>query len=134
MITPKQASETLTIPASTLRRWSKEFSEHLSAHEAGKHREYSTSDLDTLREIRDHLDDGLNYADVHKRLNAIEQPSSESKALLLIEDYTRMLEEHHATIQALTSDIEDLKKWKDEMQEYNHLTFIKRIFKRPPQA
>ena len=125
MITPKQASETLTIPPSTLRRWCKEFEAHLSPHEPGKHRAFTTGDLDVLRKIRDLLNQGLNYEDIHKRLNAIEKPSSEEVSLLILEDFTQALESNRASIQALTERV-------NELEEYITTPLIKRIFTKPP--
>jgi len=124
MITPRQASETLTIPTSTLRRWSKEFSEHLSPHEKGKHRAYTITDLDTLRKIQDLLDQGLRYADIHSRLNAIEKPS-ESKAIANItSELVSIIEQQQASLQALNTRLEKLETYLSE-------PFIKRIFTKP---
>jgi len=126
MITPRQASETLTIPTSTLRRWSKEFSEHLSPHEKGKHRAYTITDLDTLRKIQELLDQGLRYADIHSRLNAIEKPSENETALLLLKDFTQVLEDNRATLQALNARVNELENWIT-------LPPLKRLFTKPPK-
>jgi DNA-binding transcriptional MerR regulator len=125
LITPKQASKTLTIPSSTLRRWCKEFEAHLSPHEPGKHRTFDVGDLDTLRSIRDLLDKGLNYQDIHKRLNAIEKPSSEEVSLLILDDFIKAMKEDRASIQALTERVNDLEEWITTPA-------IKRIFRKPP--
>jgi DNA-binding transcriptional MerR regulator len=125
MITPKQASKTLTIPSSTLRRWCKEFEDHLTPHEPGKHRTFDASDLDVLRKIRELLNEGLNYQDIHKRLNAIEKPSSEEMSLLILEDFTKALENNRASIQALNERVSELEAWITTPA-------IKRIFRKPP--
>jgi len=126
MITPKEASKSLTIPSSTLRRWSKEFSDHLSPHEKGKHRSYTTTDLHTLSKIRDLLNDGLKYDDIHKRLDAIEKPSEKESALMLIGEFTRELESNRAEIKALSSRLDDLEEWLA-------LPPLKRLFTPPPK-
>lgn len=78
-----------------------------------------------LRKIRDLLNQGLNYEDIHKRLNAIEKPSSEEVSLLILEDFTQALESNRASIQALTERV-------NELEEYITTPLIKRIFTKPP--
>jgi len=126
MITPKEASKSLTIPASTLRRWSNEFSDHLSPHKKGDHRSYTTTDLDTLFKIKELLDNGLRYDDIHSRLNAIEKPSEQESALMLIGEFTQALESNRAEIKALKSRIDDLEGWLA-------LPPLKRLFTKPPK-
>ncbi len=132
MITPKQASQSLTIPASTLRRWSKEFSDHLSPHKPGDHRSYTTSDIATLRAIRDHLDQGLRYEEIHQELDLIEQAPDKSTALLLIEDYTQALEDAQAFMQALKLKFDDQEKRIEALEAWINLPPYKRIFTKPP--
>jgi len=125
MITPKEARKSLTIPASTLRRWSNEFQDHLSPHEKGKHRTYTTTDLDTLFKIKKMLDDGLRYDEIHIKLNAIEKPSEEASALMLIGEFTQEIEDQRASIRSLSSRLEELEEWLA-------LPPLKRIFTKPP--
>jgi len=132
MITPKQASQSLNVPASTLRRWSKEFSDHLSLHKPGSHREYTTSDMSTLRKIRDHLDQGLRYEDIHNQLDIIEEAPDKSTALLLIEDYTQALEDAQAIVQALKSKMDNQDQRIKALEDYLSMPFHKRIFTKPP--
>jgi len=130
MLTPKQVTETLTVPSSTLRRWSKRFSKHLTPHEPHTHREYSTSDLDTLRKIRDLLEDGLTYDDIEPKLDIIEPKET---ALLNLADFNQVLEATRATIQSLKDQLETQSERIEKLENYFSLPFYKRIFTKPPK-
>jgi len=132
MITPKEASKSLMIPSSTLRRWSKEFQDHLSPHTPGDHRSYTTTDLDTLIKIKSFLDEGLRYADIHKKLNAIEKPSEQQSALMLIGEFTQAIQDQQALIQALNNKIEKQDERIDHLEDWITTPWIKKIFKNPP--
>jgi DNA-binding transcriptional MerR regulator len=132
MLTPKQVSETLTVAPSTLRRWSKRFSKHLTPHEPHTHREYSTSDLETLRKIRDLLDDGLNYDDIEPKLDIIE-PQEDDKALMNLADFNQVIEQARASIQRLQSQIDDQAQKIEKLENYLSLPLYKRIFTKPPK-
>jgi len=130
MLTPKQVSETLTVASSTLRRWSKRFSKHLTPHEPTKHREYNTSDLETLRKIRDLLEDGLTYDEIEPKLDIIEPQET---ALLNLADFNQVLEQARASIQALQSQIDAQAQKIESLEDYLRMPFYKRIFRKPPQ-
>jgi len=132
MLTPKQISETLTVAPSTLRRWSKRFSKHLTPHEPHTHREYSTSDLETLRKIRDLLENGLNYDDIEPELDIIE-PSETDKALMTLSDFNQVLEQARASIQKLQSQIDTQAEKIERLENYLSLPFYKKIFTKPPK-
>ena len=132
MLTPKQVSETLAVPSSTLRRWSKRFSKHLTPHEPHTHREYNTSDLETLRKIRDHLEDGLTYDEIEPKLDIIE-PSENDKALMTLSDFNQILEQTSASIQKLQSQIDTQAQKIEKLEDYLSLPFYKRIFTKPPR-
>jgi len=129
MLTPKQISETLTVAPSTLRRWSKRFSKHLTPHEPHTHREYSTSDLETLRKIRDLLENGLNYNDIEPKLNIIEPQEA---ALMSLADFNQVLEQARASIQKLQSQIDTQAEKIEKLENYLSLPLYKRIFTKPP--
>jgi len=133
MITPKEARKSLTIPASTLRRWSNEFADHLSPHEKGSHRSYTTTDLDVLFKIKKHLDDGLKYDEIHKRLNAIEKPSEEASALMIIGTLTEELENQRSLMQSLNNKISKQDERLDQLEEWLTLPPLKRLFTKPPK-
>jgi DNA-binding transcriptional MerR regulator len=130
MLTPKQVSETLTVPSSTLRRWSKRFSKHLTPHEPYTHREYTTSDLETLRKIRDLLEDGHTYDDIEPKLDIIEPKEN---ALLNLADYNQVLEATRATVQSLRDQLETQNNRLEKLENYLSLPFYKRIFTKPPK-
>jgi len=132
MITPKEARKSLMIPASTLRRWSNEFSDHLSPHEKGDHRTYTTTDLDTLFKIKKMLDDSLRYDDIHSKLNAIEKPSEQESSLMLIGEFTEAIKDQQAMIQALNNKIKKQDDHLDEIDQWLALPPLKRMFTKPP--
>jgi len=130
MLTPKQVSETLTVPSSTLRRWSKRFSKHLTPHEPNTHRTYNTSDLETLRKIRDLLKDGLTYAEIEPKLDIIEPDKT---ALLNLTDFNQVLETTRATVQSLRDQLENQNNRLENLENYLSLPWHKRIFTKPPK-
>jgi len=132
MLTPKQISETLTVPTSTLRRWSKRFSKHLTPHKPNTHRTYNTSDLETLRKIRNLLDDGLTYDDIDPKLDIIE-PSENETALMNLADFNQVLEQARASIQKLQSQIDTQAEKIERLENYLSLPFYKKIFTKPPK-
>lgn len=129
MLTPKQVSETLTVPTSTLRRWSKRFSKHLTPHEPNTHRTYNTSDLETLREIRDLLDTGLTYDEIEPKLDIIKPKET---ALLNLAEYNQVLEQARASIQKLQSQIDTQAQKIEKLEKYLNQPFYKKIFTKPP--
>jgi len=131
MFTPAQISETLTIPTSTLRRWCKRFSNHLTPHKPNTHRRYTTSDLETLRKIRDLLEDGLTYDEIEPKLDIIEPDNS--TALLNLADYNQILEMYNATIQSLKEQIETQNSRIEKLETWINQPLHKRIFSKPPK-
>jgi DNA-binding transcriptional MerR regulator len=136
MLTPKQICETLTIPSSTLRRWANRFEEYISIqnHQPGKHREYTAEDLSIFQTIQNHLEDGLTYAQIEERLNVVSEPEpNPSTALLSLPEFQTAIENARAAVASMQSELEELKEWKTEMNEWFGLPFWKRIFTKPPQ-
>ena len=70
--TPQAVSQELDISSATLRRWADEFADYLSTDansDQGKsHRRYSDQDVEALRAIKDLLNTGLTYEQVHQQL------------------------------------------------------------------
>jgi len=119
MIKPGQASDTLDIPPSTLRRLAKEFEDYLSP-QTGRFREYTLEDLDTFRKIRELLSHGMTYKDVKTRLQVLEKPSEdqEPKSLAVVPELIKSLQiasDQLATLQAKTDKqdqrIKALEAW-----------------------
>jgi len=130
MLTPKQVSETLTIPSSTLRRWSKRFSKSLTPHKPHTHRTYNTSDLDTLRRIRDLLETGLTYEQIEPKLDLIE-PTENEKALITLTDFNQVLEQARASIQKMQTQIDTQAEKIEKLESHFSKPFLKRIFTKP---
>jgi len=137
VLSPKQICETLTIPSSTLRRWANRFSSHLSVeeHEPGKHREYTANDLSIFKTIQSHLENGLTYAEIEKRLAVVEQPEpNASTALLSLPEFQNAIETARVTIASMQTEIEENQKWFEEFNAWASLPWYKRIFTNPPTA
>ncbi|MEW5958164.1 MAG: MerR family transcriptional regulator [Chloroflexota bacterium] len=70
--TPQAISQELDISSATLRRWADEFADYLSTDansaQGKSHRRYSGQDVETLRVIKELLNTGLNYEQVHQQL------------------------------------------------------------------
>ena len=75
---PQEVASRLEVSASTLRRWSDEFSEFLSpeagSSEGKQHRRYSDEDLAAFITIKGLMTEGLTYEQVRQRL-AEQRPS-----------------------------------------------------------
>jgi len=137
MLTPKFVCESLTIPASTLRRWANRFSSHLSVeeHEPGQHRTYTPDDLATFQTIQELLANGLTYAEIEKRLAIVDQPEpNASTALMALPQFQQAIEEFRANNAMLKMELDELKNWKTEFNKWASLPFWKRIFTPPPNA
>ena len=135
MLTPKQICETLTIPPSTLRRWANRFSTQLSIvdHEPGKHRTYTPEDLQIFTTIQTHLDNGLTYAEIEKRLAVVDQPEpNASTALLSLPEFQTAIENARAAVASMQLEIEELKQWQSEINAWAGLPWWKRMFTPPP--
>lgn len=73
---PAEAAQYLGIPASTLRRWSQQFGDFLSAETRsaqaeGGHRRYTAADLEMLAEVKRLLGAGLTYDQVREQLASL---------------------------------------------------------------
>lgn len=78
--TPQTVTQTLDISPATLRRWSDEFSDYLSAeaNPVGKgHRRYSAADVETLGSIKELMNQGLTYEQVWQQLSLREAMSGQ---------------------------------------------------------
>ena len=70
--TPQGVTQALDISPATLRRWSDEFADYLSAgaNPQGKgHRRYTAGDVETLRLIKELMNQGLTYEQVWQQLS-----------------------------------------------------------------
>jgi|LSQX01.1.fsa_nt_gb DNA-binding transcriptional MerR regulator len=107
MITPKQATETLGVSSSTLRRWASEFEPFLDPRKGVK-RLYSVSDLATFGRIKDLYQGGLNTDQVKQALPVAERAQDRpgDQALITLSDFARSLEMTQALAASLQSQID----------------------------
>lgn len=139
MLTPKQVYETLTVSPSTLRRWAKRFEEYLSLeeHEPGTHREYTPEDLTIFQTIQTHLENGLTYSEIEKRLNVVNANLHEpnpSTALLSLPEFQNAIETARAAVASMQMETEENRKWFEEFNAWASLPWWQRIFTTPPNA
>jgi DNA-binding transcriptional MerR regulator len=71
--TPQLMMSELDISAATLRRWSEEFADYVSAEagatEGGRHRRYTEEDLATLTVVKELMNEGMTYEQVRQQLS-----------------------------------------------------------------
>ena len=91
MITPAQCAETLSIPASTIRRWANRFAPYLS-EQRGKKRSYTISDLDIFRQIHSLSSQGLSLDQIADSLKVREPDQVKGVELLALDDFAQALE------------------------------------------
>lgn len=140
--TPRQVSEMLSIPESSLRRLSREFADFLSKQK-GRNRKYNESDINTLRRVREMTGHGMTLEQVKTELSLTpesppEQAAADSLAMVptiagelaRLDDINRAIvqeiEQLRADRQADRARLEQLEKWFS-------LPWWKRIFSRPPE-
>ena len=147
MFTPKQVSETLEIPLSTLRRYRSKWADYLSAPD--NKRRYSQEDIDTLRIIRDLTTQRKSADDIIQVLQEpIEpfifedtQPEPEpQRAIQSIEFFSQVIDqltsEHQTALSAKDAHIETLEKNQDRLQReisWLRLPWYKKLFRDPPE-
>lgn len=131
MLTPHQVSESLGVPASTIRRWSVRYERHLS-NRTGKKRSYTPTDLDTFRRVKDLSASGFGLDRIDAMLDVVERPQDPSTALLTLAEFAQSLETAHTQVAFLEQQLDEQKKRLDALEQWLCLPFYKRIGKRPP--
>ena len=131
MITPKQASETLNTPPSTLRRWAKTFEDNLSP-QTGSHRSYTLEDIYIFQKIKNLLDHGQTYKDIKEQLNIVETPEDQEKDISTIPDIIQTLQFSNEQLVTLKSKLEDQNKRLNKLEAYIALPWYQKIFTKPP--
>ncbi len=101
-------------------------------HELNTHRTNKTSDLETLRQIRDFLESGLTYDEIEPKLDIIE-PTETDKELMTLSDFNQVLEQSRALIQKLQSQIDAQDQRIKNLENYLNLPFYKKTFTKPPK-
>jgi DNA-binding transcriptional MerR regulator len=135
MIKPGQASDTLDIPPSTLRRLANEFEDYLSP-QTGRFREYTLEDLDTFRRIRELLSHGMTYEDVKTRLQVLEKPSEdqEVKDLAIVPELIKSLQIASDQLATLQAKSDDQDKRIKALEAWLALPWYRKLFTKPPQS
>jgi DNA-binding transcriptional MerR regulator len=131
MITPRQVSDSINVPPSTIRRWSVRFEKHLSPR-TGKKRTYTPTDLDTFRRIRDLSASGFGLDRIESMLDVVERPQDKTTALLTLADFVQSLESAHSQVASLQATVDEQKARLDALESWLSLPWYKRIGKRPP--
>lgn len=135
MVTPKQVSETLNVPSSTIRRWALRFEDVLSKQE-GKKRIYTLEDVDTFRKIRDFSKQGRNLDAIEAELRVFKpkvQPTEE-KGLIIHPEVLKVMQEINAQNVALQLQVDKLQEQTDQLIAWVSLPWYKRIGKPAPSV
>ena len=131
MITPAQCAETLSIPASTIRRWANRFAPYLS-EQRGKKRSYTISDLDIFRQIHSLSSQGLSLDQIADSLKVREPDQVKGVELLALDDFAQALEGLFADNARLQEQIDEQKKQINQLLAWVSLPWWKRLFQQKP--
>lgn len=114
----------LDVPASTLSRYAREFSEHLSETARGENRRRSYNDADVLilGKVRELVGLGVPFSEIAARLQVIEDlllesPGENRSALQLLPSITRELEKAQFTARAALDLVEKLTSQVDKLPD-----------------
>ena len=135
MVTPKQVSETLNVPGSTIRRWALRFEAVLSK-QVGKKRVYTLQDVDTFRKIRDYSKQGKSLDNIADKLkivsSKVDQEQKPETGLILHPELVRFMQDIAEQNVALQLQADKLQEQIDQLSAWVSLPWYKRIGKRPP--
>lgn len=144
MFTPGQVSDMLEIPPSTLRRYVKDYPEHLSKTATKKRgRRYSELDIATLARAREMLQQGRDPEEVNKLLAVVGQEDGQAEpdsALALVPSISQALVEVQEQAQALRSILEavadrqsDAERRVEILEAWIGEPWYRRVFASPPE-
>ena len=113
MFTPGQLNDMLSIPPSTLRRYVKQFSDHLSEQATKKRgRRFTERDVAVLARARELIQQGRGPDEVTALLQVVgdeeERPEDNASALALVPSISRALTEAVDAARALRVEVGDL--------------------------
>ena len=134
MLTPFQVSEALQVPGSTVRRWALRYEKHLSQR-TGKKRNYTMSDLDTFRRIRDLSASGFGLDRIDSMLEIVERPQDPSTALVSLADVAQAIEAVNSKSAFLEQQLDQQTKQIDQQTKqiaWLMLPWWKRLFNQMP--
>ena len=136
MVTPKQVSETLNVPGSTIRRWALRFEAVLSK-QVGKKRVYTLQDVDTFRKIRDYSKQGRNLDAIEAELMLVmpRVKKSDAVGLTVHPEVLRVINELNDQNVAMQLQLDKMKAQQDKQNEliaFLMLPWWKRLFQHMP--
>ena len=135
MITPKQVSESLNVPSSTIRRWAARFEDVLSKQESKK-RMYTMEDLDTFRKIRDYSKQGKSLDNIADKLkivaSKVDQEQKPETGLILHPELVRFMQDIAEQNVALQLQADKLQEQVDQLIAWVSLPWYKRVGKPAP--
>jgi len=137
MITPKQVSESLNVPSSTIRRWAVRFEDVLSKQDSKK-RMYTMEDLDTFRKIRDYSKQGKSLDNIADKLkivaSKVDQEQKPETGLILHPELVSFMQNIAEQNVALQLQANKLQEQVDQLTAWISLPWYKRIGKHVPSA
>ena len=117
MITPKQVSESLNVPSSTIRRWAVRFEDVLSKQDSKK-RMYTMEDLDTFRKIRDYSKQGKSLDNIADKLkivsSKVDQEQKPETGLILhpeLVSFMQNIAEQNVALQLQANKLQEQVDW-----------------------
>lgn len=135
MITPKQVSESLNVPSSTIRRWAVRFEDVLSKQDSKK-RMYTMEDLDTFRKIRDYSKQGKSLDNIADKLkivsSKVDQEQKPETGLILHPELVSFMQNIAEQNVALQLQANKLQEQVDKLTAWISLPWYKRIGKPAP--
>jgi len=138
MITPKQVSESLNVPSSTIRRWAVRFEDVLSKQESKK-RMYTMEDLDTFRKIRDYSKQGKSLDNIADKLkivaSKVDQEQKPETGLVLHPELVSFMQNIAEQNVALQLQVDKMRVQQDKQNEliaWLMLPWWKRLFNQMP--
>jgi len=144
MFTPGQVSDMLEVPPSTLRRYVKDYPEHLSKTATKKRgRRYTEADIATLARAREMLQQGRSPDEVGSLLAVVGQddPEAEPDSVLnLVPSISQALSEVQEQAQALRSILETVADNQnvaehrlEALEAWSREPWYRRLFASPPE-
>ena len=131
MFSPAQACETLTVPASTLRRWAGLFQNYLSTQK-GKKRQYTFADIDIFRQVRDLSQQGFTADRIKEQLTLMPKADETEKSIMALTELVRELSIIQADNARLQAQLNEQQKQLDVVMAWLRLPWYKRMTTKQP--
>lgn len=131
MFTPAQACETLTVPASTLRRWAGLFTEYLSPQK-GKKRQYTFADIDIFRQVRDLSQQGFTADRIKEQLTLMPKEEETQKSMVALTELVKELSIIQADNARLQAQLNEQQKQLDAVMAWLRMPWYKRMTTKQP--